>query len=145
MWRKVSTGQTIQATLKTDSRSLVGSLIGGCHVGVPAWGLTPPECKHEFVLPETQLAATAAVAETAVPVERVSGAASRQLVVPHCWCYPAGRVVQVEPPLDSWWCPTAAGFPAGRVDTPASPGRPPREGEAGHRCCVPTAVPRYPP
>jgi hypothetical protein len=40
----------------------------------------------------------------------VSGAASRQLVVPHCWCYPAGR-----------------------VDTRASPGGPPREGEAGHR------------
>jgi hypothetical protein len=36
------------------------------------------------------------------------------------------------------------GYPAGRVDTPASPGRPPREKEAGHRCCVSTAVPSVP-
>jgi hypothetical protein len=48
----------------------------------------------------------------------VSGAASRQLVVPH-----------------------RGGTPAGRVVTPASPGRPSREGEAGHSC-VSTAVPR---
>ena len=40
---------------------------------------------------------------------QVSGAASRQLVVPHRW-----------------------GTRAGRVVTPASPGRPPREGGAGH-------------
>jgi hypothetical protein len=66
--------------------------------------------------------------------------------------YPAGRVVLVELPLDSWWYPTAGvpgwacgvsgaasrqlvvphrwGYSAGRVGTPASPGRPPREGEA---------------
>jgi hypothetical protein len=39
----------------------------------------------------------------------ISGAASRQLVVPQ-----------------------PRGYLAGRVVTPASPGRPPREGEAGH-------------
>ena len=52
--------------------------------------------------------------------------------------------------LSKWSCLSTAGgtpllgYPAGRVVTPASPVRPPREEEAGHRCRVPTAVPRCP-
>jgi hypothetical protein len=61
----------------------------------------------------------------------VSGAASRQLVVPHRW----GTRLRV---WCKWSCLSTAGgtpplgYPAGRVVTPASPGRPPREGGAGH-------------
>jgi hypothetical protein len=66
----------------------------------------------------------------------VSGAVSRQLVVPHRWGTRLGvwckwsfvSAAGGSPPL---------GYPAGRVVTPASPDRPPREGEAGHRRWVP--------